>query len=444
MKKILSLFISFCLLSVTAAVAHADAVTDNALNYLKSKQGATGQITAGSFSDASPWAGIAFGAYGITLDSVKNPTVSLADYLATNQPATTSAAFEWEKSILAIVAGGFNPYDFGGIDYVTTLKSAPYYNANQIGDTSGVNDDWFGVMALVAGKVDVSDPALNDAVAFIIANQNSDGGWGYAPGVDSDSNDTAAAIQGLVAAKDYGVSSANLDGAITQAKVYLLSLQDVSGGFLYDTMPWTTDPDSNSTSWALMALNVLGMKDSSEGTAARSWLISQQSAVDGGFTALDWGTFTFVSNSSITADSLVALSGKGWVVKIFDPAAVATLSATPTVTPSPTVTPTPTSSNNSPTSTPTPTPTSQPVAETTLASLLSSPLVIQETEQEENIIDELSITPSPSVLGVADENEQNASENNTKGILIARIFAGLGVIFIFIYLAKPFIIRRFK
>lgn len=319
-KTLIITILVIILLSLNAQIATADATIDNGINYLKLKQGSSGKITGGSTGDASPWAAIAFGANGVDINTVKNPTASLKDYLLNNHPTNSSSVNEWEKWILAITATGFNPYNFGGVDYVTILKSAPYYNNNQIGDTAGVNDDWFGVMALISSGVNSSDTALNDTLSFIISHQHSDGGWGYAVDVDSDSNDTAASIQALVAAKNYGLTNPNLDNAINNAKTYLLSTQDPkTGGFLYDKMPWTTAPDSDSTTWALMALNVLGMKDSNEGNSARTWLLSQQSNSDGGFLAFDWGLSTYASNSTTTSHALIALVGKGWIVRIFTP-----------------------------------------------------------------------------------------------------------------------------
>lgn len=403
MKKLLvlsSLFIVFLFLPIV----RADSATDNGINYLKSKQDSSGQITGGAFSDASPWAAIAFGANGVDIDTVKKETNSLKDYLLNNKPTSLSAITEWEKWILAITATGSNPYNFGDVDFVATIKSASYYNNNQLGETNAVNDDWFGVLALVSAGTDNSDSVLNDAVSFIISKQNGDGGWGYAVGADSDSNDTAAAIQALVAAKNIGMTNASLDDAINNAKTYLFGTRHVaSGGFLYDTMPWSTDPDIYSTSWALMALNVLGMGDSAEANSARNWILSQQSS-DGGFLALDWSTFTYVSNSTTTSDVLTALAGKGWVVSIYTP----TTNSTPAPSPSPTSTPTPAPTPSStptpipspistptpaPTATPTPTPTPSPTPSPTSTPItLANPSFTIPTPTP-------SPTPQPEVLG---------------------------------------------
>lgn len=364
MKKLTASFlITLIVIFASPAISLADTVTDNGLNYLKSKQNSNGQITGGTLGDASTWSAIAFGANGIDISTVKSGSSSLKDYLSSSAPTLSSAATEWEKWILAIVAGNENPNSFNGVNYIDTLKSATYYNNNQLGDTSSVNEDWFGAMALIAGGVANTDSVLTDVITFIISKQNSDGGWGYAVGADSDSNDTAAAVQALVQAKNIGVANADLDGAISRAKTYLISLKHSSGGFRYDGMPWSTDPDIYSTSWVLMSLNVLGESSSTDAQDAKGWLLTQQSS-DGGFLAYDWGAGAFATNSSATADSVTALSGKGWVVSIYNPATSPSPSSIPSSSPSPSPTPSPsastTSSSSSSTASPAPTPSPSP------------------------------------------------------------------------------------
>lgn len=364
MKKIFILL--FFVFLITAVKAKADSITDNAINYLKNNQSTAGQITGGSLGDASPWATIAFSANNIDPQSVKNPTNSLVDYLKNNPPSNDASATEWEKWILAIAASNNNPYDFGGVNYIDKLKS--FYNNNQIGDATTVNDDWFGVLSLIAGGVDKSDSVLTDSLNFIVAHQNSDGGYGYSTTAGSDGNDTAAAIQALIAAKNYDASSsATVNDAISKAKIYLLSTQDKSGGFLYDTNSWTTSPDSDSTTWALMALNTLGMGNSEFAKSAKTWLETQTDN-DGGFTSCQYNppdyACTLVSNSTTTSHALIALAGDSWLLKTFDASSVTpqpttSVTQTPTPTPTPpadgTPTPTSTSGQSSPNNTPTPT-----------------------------------------------------------------------------------------
>lgn len=162
---------------------------------------------------------------------------------------TASAAIDLEVPIMALAAAGDDPRTYGSADLVAALKG--YASGGQIGDASLLNDDIFGVLALLAAGVPTSDSVVSDSVSFIKAHQNSDGGWGYAVGGSSDSNTTAAAVMALVAD---GVSSS--DASITQAVSYLHALQQSNGGFFYDGS--STSSDASSDAWVAMAIDALG------------------------------------------------------------------------------------------------------------------------------------------------------------------------------------------
>lgn len=313
-------------LFATQAV-YADTVIDNGVNFLKVKQDSSGKITGG-FSSPSQWSAIAFIANGIDITTVKNPTNSLKDFLLTDVP-TNNSATDWESRILAIVATDGDPTNFGGVNYVQNLET--FYNNNQIGDTCALNDDIFGLLALVASGTSSSTQIKQDTLNFIVSKQDStDGGFSWSapscPWYGTAADMTAAAIQSLQAAKDNGLTNANLDDAITKAKNYLLANQNGDGGFGY-----FGSSDADTTGWILMALNALGMKDSSQATNAKNYLSSTQQA-DGGF--LSWSG----SDSTTTSQALIALAGKSWILKNF------TSSIIPSPTPTPTPIPVPTSS----------------------------------------------------------------------------------------------------
>lgn len=316
-----------------------DAYVTNGLSFLQSKQQSTGRIITG-FSAPSQWSAIAFTIHGTDIKTVKNPTTSLYDYLLTDTPSITNAT-EWETRILAIVAIGENPYSFNGVNYVAHLES--FATSNQIGDVCSLNDDIFGLLALTASGASASATIKQDTLNFLITKQDSsDGGFGFsAPGCDwySTSADmTGAGLQALVAAKNSGMTHADLDTAITKATEYIKVNQNSDGGYGYYG---SSDPDT--TGWVLMGLNAMGMQSSEYATKASAYLLSQQSGSDGGFMAFDWGANALVSNATTTAQSLIALSGKTWILHIYTPPAVSTPS--PTIvqsTPTPTITPTPT------------------------------------------------------------------------------------------------------
>jgi hypothetical protein len=193
-----------CLL-ITPAVANgaypysaSDSEVASALDYLRSVQDSTGKIE--SFS-ASAWVVMAIAAAGEDPNEWKVDTnPSIVDYLETNA-ASASSANAYSKMIMAAAAAGKDPTDFGGRDFVALLEAE--YNNNQIGDDSCLNDDFWGVMALVAAGQDPATLAIiQDSVAFIIANQDDvDDGWGWSVGGGaSDVDNTAAALMALLAA----------------------------------------------------------------------------------------------------------------------------------------------------------------------------------------------------------------------------------------------------
>lgn len=388
MKKfILIALLMLIIILLPVSYVYADSVTDNAFNFLKSKQDSTGKITTG-FSAPSQWSAIAFAINGIDASTVKSTDKSLKDFLLTDIPSEPSSATDWENRILAIVAIGEDPTNFGGVNYVQKLEG--FYNNSQIGDTCSLNDDVFGLLALIASGSTSTTQIKQDTLNFLIQKQDfSDGGFGFsAPGCSwySTSADmTGAAIVALQAAKDNGLADTGLDDAITKAKNYLLSNQDSDGGFGY-----YGSSDADTTGWVLIGFNTLGLQESTPSAQAKSWLLNQQSTQDGGFQAFDYGSNTFVSNATTTAQAIIALSGKSWVIRIFTPSTnspsptpTATPSAKPTASSAPSPTPTASPNTNatstpSPTQSPTPlptaTPTPSPKARVITDDVLSTPI----------------------------------------------------------------------
>ncbi len=238
----------------------------------------------------NPWSTMALSALG----NSSIPTDHLASVSGTN-------AIEYAAPILAITAAGKNPRAFAPTDYVIALKS--YHTENQIGNSTMLNDDIFGILALISAGEPASDSAIADAKNFILNHQNSDGGWGFSIAANSDTNMTAAAILALLSA---GTDSA--DSRVQNAVTFLQASQNDDGGFPYYS---GSDSDSSSTAWVIWALNGLNI---SPGNLAKfghtpvSYLESNQS---------DQGYFKFQPNSSednfsaiTTAYAVIALQGK--------------------------------------------------------------------------------------------------------------------------------------
>ncbi len=169
-------------------------------------------------------------------------------------PAAQQSATTYAKNILALVANGKNPTTFGSEDYVAKLKS--YYQDNQFGDTALLNDDIWAILAL-SSVGQSSSPQVASAKDYLLANQNTDGGWAYNLTADSDTNDTASAIMALLEA-GVSASSQSIQSAIT----YLKSAQNDDGGFAYGV---SQESDSCSDAWGLSLIYKLGQSPTDAG-----------------------------------------------------------------------------------------------------------------------------------------------------------------------------------
>jgi len=358
--------------------ANSPEITD-ALDYLRGTQEGDGSI--GGFV-TSAWVTMAIGAAGEDPHDWKTPPAgpSIVDYLRDNYNQIESGkATDWERSILAIVAACEDPYDFGGIDYVTGLKDL--YDGSQIGYNSTVNDDFWGVIALIAAGESPESEIIQNSVSFILDNQLGDGGWSlntkdFYP--ISDVDNTAAAIMALIAA---GVSASNT--SVQSGLDYIAANQDPAGGFGSGWGP----ANSQSTSWAICAIMAAGQNPTSEDWTTESdnnpvdYLLSLQDETDGFFyyaagdsRSPQWETAyaipallgiphpiipEYPSEPTPSASPTASPSATHTAVPTSTPTltVAANPSPTPSHTASPTATTTPTSS---PTSTATPTATSIP------------------------------------------------------------------------------------
>ena len=104
-----------------------------------------------------------------------------------------------ERTILALEGAGVSPRSFGGRDLVAELAGRRSDGGSFQGQ---VNLTAFGILALRAGGVPRS--SLRRPAEWLRRAQHGNGGWGFQPDVQSDSDSTGAAIQGLAAAGNRG------------------------------------------------------------------------------------------------------------------------------------------------------------------------------------------------------------------------------------------------
>ncbi len=286
-------------------LAPTDKEVSSALSYLHSQQKNDGSI--GSFS-TSAWVVMAIAAAGEDPHSWKKAGKSIVDYLRSNSDQLDpNKPLDWARQILAITAAGEDPTNFGGINYVAKLKS--FYKDNQIGDPSLLNDDFWGVMALISAGESPNSAIVQNSVAFIKAGRKDDGGWAFdvAASWGTDVDDTAAAIMALMAAGESPSSA-----AIKQGLNYLKNNQADNGGFLC----WgATNADTDS--WTICAIRAAGQDPT-------GWTKNGKTPIDDlvSFQQPDKGCFYWQSGNpgwdvpKTTACAIVALLGKSYPVKI--------------------------------------------------------------------------------------------------------------------------------
>ena len=146
------------------------------------------------------------------------------------------------RTILALTAANQNPRNFSGIDLVSMLKEKVRDNG-QIGDF--IYTTIWGIMALKAAGENVSR-----SVEWLKAQQNDDGGFAWAVGEKSDYDDTAAAVQALIAAGEPKDSE-----VIRRALDYLRTGQNEDGGFRYFG---NSSSNAASDAWIIQALVAAG------------------------------------------------------------------------------------------------------------------------------------------------------------------------------------------
>lgn len=219
-------------------------------------------------------------------------------------PAGQESATTYAKYILALVATGKNPTNFGAENYIEKLKS--FYQDGQFGEKNFINDDIWAILAL--GSIGQENLAIvQDAKNYILSHQNPDGGWSYDISfASSDTNDTAAAI---MAALEAGISTSS--DSIQNALSFLHLQQQNDGGFPYLA---NSSSDSCSDAWVISAIYKLNQNPTNpnwtkNGKNALEHLKSLQNE-DGGFWWQVEGDNKFCSSYA-----LISLLGKYYPVE---------------------------------------------------------------------------------------------------------------------------------
>jgi prenyltransferase beta subunit len=234
----------------------AQADMDAALDYLKTQQNPDGgwgsglgaESTAGSTADAV----LAIVAAGGTLEEFAPEGNTPLDYLA-HRSEDLDTAGDRAKVLMAVVAAGDDPRNFADVDLVLRLERL----VGEDGRIGTEADTFYAHCLSVLALRSVSRPVPEASLELIRAGQISDGSWawnGEPLEGTGDTNSTAVAVQALVAAGEPAASD-----VIQQALAYLEAVQNEDGGFPYQKpSDFGTDTDANSTAVVIQAILAAG------------------------------------------------------------------------------------------------------------------------------------------------------------------------------------------
>lgn len=294
--------------------------TQGAVTWLRSAQNPDGgwgeKQGAKSAQAMTGWAMLGLEAAGVNPQDVTSGGKSPVDYLQ-GAVSKLESPGDLARTILALEGAGIEPREFGGRNLVAALLARRR--------TDGSYEDWpnltaYAVLALrAAGIANVSD-----SVAWLREAQNEDGGWGDVQGSPSNADGTGTVMQVFSPA-----SKAEKDG-----KRYLTETQQRGGGW---GLGGSGALNTQSTAWAIQGLLAAGANPAEfkrGGKSAYEYLEDNQ-APDGHYRYSSKSDQTPVW---VTGQVLVAASQKYLPLAA---APRAPKAKTPKPTPAPVPTPTP-------------------------------------------------------------------------------------------------------
>jgi energy-coupling factor transport system substrate-specific component len=231
--------------ATSSAIARAVAYLQHAQNSDGGFAGAPGQHSSELYS---AWAALGLAAAGRDPLTFTRDGHSVLTALRA-EASTLEDAGDDERTILALHACGLPASDFPG----TSLLARLLRERSSDGSFGRlVNITAFAIFALRVAGSSADNAIVSEAGRWIAAQQDSDGGFGFAGrGGGEDVDDTAAALQAVIDA------SGQRGGAVVaHAVAYLRRAQNPDGGF-----PQQPGGESNaqSTAWAVQGLDAAGV-----------------------------------------------------------------------------------------------------------------------------------------------------------------------------------------
>lgn len=291
---------TFALAASSSAIARGVAYLEGAQNADGGFGGAIGQRSSELYS---AWVAMGLAAAGRNPLSVRRSGHSLLHALR-GEASTLEGAGDVERTILALHACGLPASAFPGVSLVGKLRRERKSDGSF---AHLVNITAFAIFALRVAGSSADNQIVNSAGRWLAAQQNHDGGFGFAGrGGGEDVDDTAAAMQAVIDA------SGQRGGAVVaRAMAYLRRAQNQDGGF-----PQQAGGESNaqSTAWAVQGLDAAGVNMNAVkrgGSRSPLGYLESLAAPDG---SVRYSRTSAQTPVWVTAEALIALAGKPFPV----------------------------------------------------------------------------------------------------------------------------------
>ncbi len=253
LKIITTLLILFFVISCVSAETSVypldtdDREISSALDFLKTCQyddGGFGEEGRGTNPGTSTWVILAIAAAGENPENWVVNGTSAMDYLKnlTEETLAINGTSETAKMIITVVAVGKDPHNFEGTDFVSVLKQKEKPDGQYSDFIYTTN---WAIIAMSAAGEDTKK-----SVEWLKTQQNEDGGFGWIPGADSDSDDTASALEALIAGGEPASSP-----TVRKTLTYLHNAQMNDGGFNYGG---SSGSNAASAAWVIQAITAAG------------------------------------------------------------------------------------------------------------------------------------------------------------------------------------------
>jgi len=244
----------------TPAAPPYTAMLEPTVQYLKGVQNQDGGFPSAPGGKSvlmfSAWVTMALAAAGINPQDQAQPGgVDAYTYLLQRAGELKPPTTEYERTMLAVIATGTSPRDFGGLDLAALVLAQQLPEGGfryQPGDKGGsVNTTVFAILPLSTVAGDEMRQANQRAVDWLLTVQSKDGGWPIYPKGQSNTDITASVIEALHAAGRSGTA------AETRAWEFIDSRQGPGGG--YGQGPGPIDENTASTAWVAQAMWAAGI-----------------------------------------------------------------------------------------------------------------------------------------------------------------------------------------